>query len=55
MFRRVRISRDFITTALELIGAGLVTAGVYVLFGVGVSLLVGGVFMMAFSYLAAGS
>lgn len=52
MSRRVNVSRETITTAFELVGAGLITAGVFVLFGVGVSLLVGGVFIMAFSWLA---
>lgn len=52
MFRRVRISRDLVTSVLELVGAGFITAGVFVLFGVGVSLLVGGAFVMAFAYLA---
>ena len=50
--RRVNVSRETITTAFEIAGAGCITAGVFVLFGVGISLLVGGVFIMAFAYLA---
>lgn len=52
MTRRVHVSRETITTAFEIIGAGCITAGVFVLFGAGISLLVGGAFVMGFAYLA---
>lgn len=50
---KFRVSRETLTTVFEVVGAGLVTAGVNVLFGSGVALIVGGLGVMLFSFLAA--
>ena len=50
---KFRVSRETLTTLFEVVGAGLVTTGVNVLFGSGVALIVGGLGIMVFSFLAA--
>jgi len=45
--------REKITTLAEVIGAVLVATGVGVIFGLGASLIVAGLILMAGSYLAA--
>ena len=47
--RRVRISERVVTTALELAGAGLVVAGVALVF-VPAAFIVGGVALLGISY-----
>lgn len=44
--------RDRITTALECVGALLIAAGCGIWLGVAAALIVGGVFLMVFAYLA---
>jgi len=47
------MNRENITSVTELIGASLVTAGISVIFGVGVALIFAGIALMTFSWLAA--
>ena len=42
------MSRQFVSTFLEAAGAAVLTAGVFVVFGVGVGVLVGGVVLVVF-------
>ena len=51
---RLLTSRDFLTSLLEVVGAGCVIGGVFALFGFGVALLVTGVALLALGYLASG-
>lgn len=44
--------RDALTTAAEVLGGACVVAGVFVLLGLGAALVVGGVGLVAFGYLA---
>lgn len=45
--------REKITTALDVVGAGLIAGGVAVIFGLGAALIVAGVLIIIGSYLAA--
>lgn len=47
-------SREFVTSVVEVAGAGCVVAGCFVLFGIGVALCVAGVALLALGYLASG-
>lgn len=47
-------TRDRVTSLGEVIGAGCVIAGCALLFGIGISLIVAGVLVMALSYFASG-
>ena len=49
---RATVTRDRVTSAAELLGAAAVVAGVFVLFGVGVALVVAGVLLLAIGFLA---
>lgn len=51
---RFLTSRDFLTSAVEVAGAGLLVGGAFVLFGLGVALCVAGVALLALGYLASG-
>lgn len=51
---RLLTSRDFWTSAVEVIGAGCVVGGVFVMFGLGVALCVAGVALVALGFLASG-
>ena len=46
--------RDLISTGLEVAGAFMLVAGVFVLFGVAAALILGGVFALAAGYLFGG-
>ena len=46
--------RDVLTTLAEIAGAACIVAGAFVLFGFGVALMVAGVGLLAFGYLASG-
>lgn len=46
--------RDVLTTTAELAGAACVIAGAFVLFGIGVALMIGGAALICFGYLASG-
>ena len=46
--------RDLLTSAAEVVGGLCVIAGAFVLFGFGVALMVAGVGLIAFGYLASG-
>lgn len=46
--------RDVVTTGLEILGCCAVVAGAFVLFGLGVSLIVAGIGLAAVGYLASG-
>ncbi len=46
------LTRDRVTSAVELLGAGAVVAGCFVLFGLGVALMVAGVALIGIGYLA---
>ena len=48
------LSRDLFTSVLEIVGGLLVAAGCFVLFGLGVALVVVGVGAIAAGYLASG-
>lgn len=45
--------REKVTTLAEMVGAALVAAGVGIIFGLGASLIVAGLIIIAGSYLAA--
>lgn len=45
--------RELITTAAEILGATFVATGVGIIFGLGASLIIAGVFLIAGSYLYA--
>lgn len=45
--------REKITTGAEIVGASLIAAGVGIIFGLGASLIVAGLILIAGSYLAA--
>ena len=45
--------RERITTALDVVGAGLIASGVGVIFGLGAALIAAGVIILIGSYLAA--
>lgn len=49
--RRFLPSRDALTTFAEIAGAGCVVGGAFVLFGLGVSMVVLGVALIALGYL----
>ena len=49
---RATFTRDRVTSAAELLGAAAVVAGVFVLFGIGVALVVAGVLLLAIGFLA---
>ena len=49
---RATVTRDRVTSAAELLGAAAVVAGVFVLFGIGVALVVAGVLLLAIGFLA---
>jgi len=44
--------RQWLTTAIEICGAASITIGVGLCFGLGISLIVGGILALVFSYLA---
>jgi len=44
--------RENVTTAIEIAGAGCISAGVGLRFGFDFGLIVGGIFALVFSYLA---
>lgn len=46
------LTRDRVTSAVELLGAAAVVAGCVVLFGAGVALIVGGLALVAIGWLA---
>lgn len=46
--------RDVLTTAAEIGGAACVIAGAFVLFGIGVALIVAGAALLGLGYLASG-
>ena len=46
--------RDVLTTLAEVAGAACIVGGAFVLFGIGVALMVAGVGLLAFGYLASG-
>jgi len=48
------ISRDSVTSALEIVGGICICAGAFVLFGTGVALCVAGVALIAGAFLASG-
>ena len=50
----MRLSRDLWTSFTEIVGGACVIAGAFVLFGVGVALIVAGLGLLAFGYLASG-
>lgn len=50
----MRPSRELMTSISELVGAAAVTAGVFVLFGAGTALVVGGVLLIFAGFLASG-
>lgn len=43
--------KDYITTALELVGLVLIVAGIYLAFGLSVALIVAGVLVIGISFL----
>lgn len=45
--------RERITTALDVVGAGLIVSGVAVILGLGAALIAAGVITLVFSYWAA--
>jgi len=47
-------SRDFVTTVVESVGGVCVVGGVFILFGTGVALVVGGGALIFASFLASG-
>lgn len=46
--------RDVVTTGLEIVGGCAVVAGAFVLFGLGIALIVAGIGLAAVGYLASG-
>ena len=46
--------RDLVTTGVEIVGGCVVVAGAFVLFGLGVSLMLAGIGLIAVGYLASG-
>jgi hypothetical protein len=49
---RAAFTRERVTTALELLGASVIVAGCFTLFGLGVALLALGVALLAIGFLA---
>lgn len=46
--------RDYVTTGVEIVGGCAVVAGAFVLFGLGVALIVAGIGLVTVGYLASG-